>query len=707
MSGISHNQAIKWIHRRLDGMLSESQLSVLEEHMGFCDSCRTYAEEMDLLASRLHHEFQARWDANPGPSHQVIQRLMANAKRIPMTSRFSSSLRVLGGVTALIVLGLAINFFVSQFRNSSPIPGTIESVDISPPAEDRLLAFTSDQSGNFEIYIMYPDGRGLMNITNHPASDTYPFWSPDGTQIAFTSDRGGSHQLYLMDADGSNVVQLTNGEGSYWFDVNRYTPWSPDGRKLIFSHKLPGEQSYKLYVMDLSDQTITALTKEAGQYLLPSWSPGGEYIAFAADTGGTSRDLFIIGRDGTRLTKLTENLGVGEFFMSDYHWSQNGDTLIFTASARVYAAGPDGSLAVMSTADRQILDWWDGTAILDNHEGALTWHRPDGSQSTLDLCQNSRLLGIAHRRSYGGNLVIGSNCSEGGLLFYWANPDGTVVHPLLNAPISWEKDVLFNLTWSPDDHYLAFVGLDTASPDVAERLYLLDVAKAREDPSIQPLIFPDSFGPSWQPASNNDIVEEKVTPTPTVQSTLPPITLQTPSVPGDEPRLVFFRSEPGKFAAWVPVAGDILEYTITQTLFGKSVECSSVGFSLNSASVTIRYCDLDSEEIALHSSNAILEEVRSVIEKEFRLRIEPEQAERFDGTYPTLSLSGNEDMTSAGANDGTFKARIILAGDRVYFVHMSVYQVDWCYCRHQMNQVVDTFYVDPNISIPFELIPTP
>ena len=119
----------------------------------------------------------------------------------------------------------------------------------------------------------------------------------------------------------------------------------------------------------------------------------------------------------------------------------------------------------------------------------------------------------------------------------------------------------------------------------------------------------------------------------------------------------------------------------------------------------MQYCDLDPKDIASLSDNTILEEARNVLSKEFRFAVTQEEVELVEDIYPTLDLSGNEDMTSAGASDGTFKARIIFAGNRIYFVHMSVYYIDWCYCSQQMDEVIDSFYIDPDMSIPFE--PTP
>src|SRR3954469_3700262 len=47
------------------------------------------------------------------------------------------------------------------------------------------IAFDSNRDGNEEIYVMNPDGTGQTRLTNDPAGDFGPAWSPDGTKIAF------------------------------------------------------------------------------------------------------------------------------------------------------------------------------------------------------------------------------------------------------------------------------------------------------------------------------------------------------------------------------------------------------------------------------------------------------------------------------------------------------------------------------------------
>src|SRR5437879_512873 len=50
------------------------------------------------------------------------------------------------------------------------------------------ILFASDRDGNFEIYVMNPDGTQNTRLTNNSAEDTSGRWSPDGNKIVFTSN---------------------------------------------------------------------------------------------------------------------------------------------------------------------------------------------------------------------------------------------------------------------------------------------------------------------------------------------------------------------------------------------------------------------------------------------------------------------------------------------------------------------------------------
>ena len=55
--------------------------------------------------------------------------------------------------------------------------------------------------------------RATAVITDAPAIDTSPSYSPDGARISFESDRGGSQQIYVMSASGGPAQRISFGEG--------------------------------------------------------------------------------------------------------------------------------------------------------------------------------------------------------------------------------------------------------------------------------------------------------------------------------------------------------------------------------------------------------------------------------------------------------------------------------------------------------------
>lgn len=94
----------------------------------------------------------------------------------------------------------------------------------------RIVYKYFERAGNFlGLYIMNLDGSNPMPITDH-AGDTMPSVSPHGDRVAFMSDRTGKWAVYVVNVDGSGLKQLTDS-GDY---NNGLPTWSPGGRYIAF-----------------------------------------------------------------------------------------------------------------------------------------------------------------------------------------------------------------------------------------------------------------------------------------------------------------------------------------------------------------------------------------------------------------------------------------------------------------------------------------
>jgi Tol biopolymer transport system component len=100
--------------------------------------------------------------------------------------------------------------------------GNANTVGFSP---DGKLYFSSDRTGNYEVWSVNPDGSDLKQLTNNPSSDSVPFLSADAKTIYFESDRTGVLQIWQMNTDGTDQRQLTTEEGGLPLRISADNKW--------------------------------------------------------------------------------------------------------------------------------------------------------------------------------------------------------------------------------------------------------------------------------------------------------------------------------------------------------------------------------------------------------------------------------------------------------------------------------------------------
>jgi tricorn protease len=136
-----------------------------------------------------------------------------------------------------------------------------------------------------EVFTAPVDGGDLVQITDDPARDQEPVYSPDGKQIAFISDRSGREEIYLIAADGVGGAQRISDQDS----IKSNLSWSTDSKLLAFN-----TLDDKLYVFDTgTKQARMAASSTKGNVSGAVWSPDGKWIAYSKADAARSTNIYL------------------------------------------------------------------------------------------------------------------------------------------------------------------------------------------------------------------------------------------------------------------------------------------------------------------------------------------------------------------------------------------------------------------------------
>jgi len=190
-------------------------------------------------------------------------------------------------------------------------PGYDAEATVSPQGDK--IVFTSDRSGDIELYTMNIDGSDVKQITFELGYDGGAFFSPDGTKIVFRSSRPKTEEeikeykdllaeglvqptkmeLYICNADGSDLRQLTNLGNANWSPF-----FHPSGEKILFSSNFESERGFpfNLYMIDIDGNNLKRITHSDTFDAFPVFSNDGKNLIFSSNRnngGGRDTNLFI------------------------------------------------------------------------------------------------------------------------------------------------------------------------------------------------------------------------------------------------------------------------------------------------------------------------------------------------------------------------------------------------------------------------------
>jgi TolB protein len=207
------------------------------------------------------------------------------------------------------------------------------------------VAYTSNQAGDYDIYILDLSTQETRRIASSAQRDIDPDWSPSGNRIAFSSARRDPNELdiFIVDVESGDLTQVTSSEG---FEVN--PAWSPDGQYLAFHGNQTGD--FEIYVYELETGKITNVTNTPGIDYHADWSPDNKQLVFAS-TRVNHSEIWTMNADGSNPKQLTDWPASRQEYP---RWSPDGKTILFVSDRdseekAIYAIDAEGGEAVQLT----------------------------------------------------------------------------------------------------------------------------------------------------------------------------------------------------------------------------------------------------------------------------------------------------------------------------------------------------------------------
>ncbi len=179
------------------------------------------------------------------------------------------------------------------------------------------LAYESDQSGNWDIYLLDLSTGLRRNLTRSAWNERTPAWSPDGSQLLFyaDSDADMDGEIYRLAWAGGEAERLAVSAGNNWRPV-----WSPDGQWIVFLRDFG-----RIRVVDLDGGNERAL----GFGFSPSWSADSRYVLYYSNRDNDlNSDVYAVSLTGSFQRNLTNHRA------NDWSpaWSPDGRYILFVSA---------------------------------------------------------------------------------------------------------------------------------------------------------------------------------------------------------------------------------------------------------------------------------------------------------------------------------------------------------------------------------------
>lgn len=159
-----------------------------------------------------------------------------------------------------------------------------------------------------EIWIFTESDGIARRLTAHDGVDVYPKFSPDGKWLAFSSDRSGNWDVYVVAVEGGGPRRLTFHSTS-----DSVITWTPDSKQVVFRSRRDRKYRSSLYRVSLEGELPERL--ECGTAYNASFDGSGRYIALnrhypsytrKAYRGSNNADVWVFDSEEKKFSRLTD-----------------------------------------------------------------------------------------------------------------------------------------------------------------------------------------------------------------------------------------------------------------------------------------------------------------------------------------------------------------------------------------------------------------